>query len=324
MNRWRWKISECKNISHQLNFFRVPFEEISLPKPPLGSTCGDVNWCTIMLHPESCISYCKADSRSWTMTIDRSFDYESCKQQSTRIRRPLGALRPRGRRVGRLCMAEIRKWGTKARIKPCEAQANRGRSCHSLAVHCTVNFFFIWVPLRMRCRGSGASVSQRFEGRVCLSTRCRGCGKSVCIGFERWMKHTSRGSGPSVFNGFEGRVRHTLASHSGPFWATSWTWILLGFAVSHASRCRGCGNSVCIGFERWMKHTSRGSGASVFNGFEGRVRHSHSGPFWATSWAWILLGFRSFACIVHSMFSGPWSSSQPRPKLPFTCRPLHG
>ena len=34
------------------------------------------------------------------------------------------------------------------------------------------------------------------------------------------MKHTSRGSGPSVFNGFEGRVRHTLASHSGPFWAT--------------------------------------------------------------------------------------------------------
>ena len=37
-----------------------------------------------------------------------------------------------------------------------------------------------------------------------------------------WVKHTSRGSGPSVFNGFEGRVRHTLASHSGPFWATSW------------------------------------------------------------------------------------------------------
>ena len=50
----------------------------------------------------------------------------------------------------------------------------------------------------------------------------------------------------------------------------------------------GCGNSVYIGFERWMKHTSRGSGPSVFNGFEGRVRHtlaSHSGPFWATSWA---------------------------------------
>ena len=47
-----------------------------------------------------------------------------------------------------------------------------------------------------------------------------------------------------------------------------------GFAVSHASRCRGCGNSVCIGFERWMKHTSRGSGPSVFNGFEGRVRHT--------------------------------------------------
>ena len=42
------------------------------------------------------------------------------------------------------------------------------------------------------------------------------------------MKHTSRGSGPSVFNGFEGRVRHTLASHPGPFWATSWARILLG------------------------------------------------------------------------------------------------
>ena len=26
---------------------------------------------------------------------------------------------------------------------------------------------------------------------------------------------------------------------------------------------RGCGNSVCIGFERWMKHTSRGSGPTV-------------------------------------------------------------
>ena len=74
-----------------------------------------------------------------------------------------------------------------------------------------------------------------------------------------------------------------------------------GFAVSHASRCRGCGTRVCIGFERWMKHTSRGSGPSVFNGFEGRVRHtlaSHPGPFWATSWARILLGFRCFACIA--------------------------
>ena len=128
-------------------------------------------------------------------------------------------------------------WGfavSHASSTPCsrgpEVQANRGRSCHSLAVHCTVNFFFIWVPFRMRCRGSGASVSQRFEGRVRhtigvspFRKRCRGRGNnSVCIGFERWMKHTSRGSGPSVFNGFEGRVRHTLASHSGPFWATSW------------------------------------------------------------------------------------------------------
>ena len=64
-------------------------------------------------------------------------------------------------------------WGfavSHASSTPCsrgpEVQANRGRSCHSLAVHCTVNFFFIWVPCRMRCRGSGASVSQRFEGRV--------------------------------------------------------------------------------------------------------------------------------------------------------------
>ena len=95
-----------------------------------------------------------------------------------------------------------------------EVQANRGRSCHS----CTVNFFFIWVPFRMRCRGSG----EAHRGVSPFWTRCRGRGKSVCIGFERWMKHTSRGSGPSVFNGFEGRVRHTLASHSGPFWATSW------------------------------------------------------------------------------------------------------
>ena len=76
-----------------------------------------------------------------------------------------------------------------------------------------------------------------------------------------------------------------------------------------------------------MKHTWRGSGPSVFNGFEGRVRHtlaSHSGPFWATSWAWILLGFRCFACIVQSMFSGPWNSSQPRPRLPFHPRPPYG
>ena len=128
-------------------------------------------------------------------------------------------------------------WGfavSHASSTPCsrgpEVQANRGRSCHSLAVHCTVNFFFIWAPFRTH----GRDTKVRHE----LSP------------------------GPSVFNGFEGRVRHTLASHSG--------------------------------------------------------------PFWATSWAWILLGFRCFACIVHSMFSGPWSSSQPRPKLPFTCRPLHG
>ena len=46
------------------------------------------------------------------------------------------------------------------KFKPTEAEA----AIH--AVHCTVNFFFIWVPFRMRCRGSGASVSQRFEGRM--------------------------------------------------------------------------------------------------------------------------------------------------------------
>ena len=64
-------------------------------------------------------------------------------------------------------------WGfavSHASSTPCsrgpEVQANRGRSCHSLAVHCTVNFFFIWAPFRLRCRGFGASVSQRFEGRV--------------------------------------------------------------------------------------------------------------------------------------------------------------
>ena len=128
-------------------------------------------------------------------------------------------------------------WGfavSHASSTPCsrgpEVQANRGRSCHSLAVHCTVWFFFIWLPFRMRCRGSGASVSPRFQGRVRRTLVFRRFGSaaegavrvSVYIGFERWMKHTSRSSGPSVFNGFEGRVRHTLASHSGPFWATSW------------------------------------------------------------------------------------------------------
>ena len=72
-------------------------------------------------------------------------------------------------------------------------------------------------PFWTRCRGRGNSVCIGFERWM-----NRGCGNSDCIGFERWMQHTSRGSGPSVFNGFEGRVRHTLASHSGPFWATSW------------------------------------------------------------------------------------------------------
>ena len=77
---------------------------------------------------------------------------------------------------------------------------------------------------------SHASFSPRSRGPDVQTNRgrsrplhgCRGCGKSVCIGFESWMKHTSRGSGPKVFYGFEGRVRHTLASHPGPFWATSW------------------------------------------------------------------------------------------------------
>ena len=82
-------------------------------------------------------------------------------------------------------------WGfavSHASSTPCsrcpEVQANRG----TLAVHCTVNFFFIWAPFRMH----GRDTKVRHE----LSP------------------------GPSVFNGFEGRVRHTLASHSGPFWAT--------------------------------------------------------------------------------------------------------
>ena len=70
--------------------------------------------------------------------------------------------------------------------------------------------------------GSKAGRVRHTIGVSPFRKRCRGRGNnSVCIGFERWMKHTSRGSGPSVFNGFEGRVRHTLASHSGPFWATS-------------------------------------------------------------------------------------------------------
>ena len=50
-----------------------------------------------------------------------------------------------------------------------------------------------------------------------------------------------------------------------------------------------------------------------------------SGRLSLAGWAWILLGFPCFACIVHSMFSGPLSS-RPKlpPKLPFHPRPLHG
>ena len=104
------------------------------------------------------------------------------------------------------------------------------------------------------------------------------------------MKHTSRGSGPIVFlTGSKvglGTPWRRIRDLFGPHLGLESCW---GFAISHASRCRGCGNSESvIGFERWMQHTSRGSGPSVFNGFEGRVRHtlaSHSGPFWATSWA---------------------------------------
>ena len=52
-----------------------------------------------------------------------------------------------------------------------------------------------------------------------------------------------------------------------------------------------------------------------FEGFKGYVRPL-SGSLSLAGWAWILLGFPCFACIVHSMFSGPVSSLQPRPKLP--------
>ena len=50
-----------------------------------------------------------------------------------------------------------------------------------------------------------------------------------------------------------------------------------------------------------------------------------SGRLSLAGWAWILLRFPCFACIVHSMFSGPLSS-RPKlpPKLPFHPRPLHG
>ena len=88
---------------------------------------------------------------------------------------------------------------------------------------------------------------------------------------------------------------HTLASHSGPSGNTPLlrrrcrgcgNSVFIGFEgwVKHTTfrrRCRGCGNSVFIGFEGWAQHTSRGSGPSAVNGFEGRVRHtlaSHSGP----------------------------------------------
>ena len=61
-----------------------------------------------------------------------------------------------------------------------------------------------------------------------------------------------------------------------------------------------------------------------FEAFKGYVRPL-SGRLSLAGWAWILLGFPCFACIVHSMFSGPLSS-RPKlpPKLPFHPRPLHG
>ena len=59
-------------------------------------------------------------------------------------------------------------WGfavSHASSTPCsrgpEVQANRGRSCHSLAVHCAVNFFFIWVPLIGIKHGAHRKIEQQ-------------------------------------------------------------------------------------------------------------------------------------------------------------------
>ena len=150
-------------------------------------------------------------------------------------------------------------WGfavSHASSTPCsrgpEVQANRGRSFHSLAVHCTA----AEGAVRVSVKGL-RSIPAEAQVLVFLTSSKVGLGTP-------WR-----------------RIRDLFGP---PLGLESCS----GFAVSHASRCRGCGNSVCKGFERWMKHTSRGSGPSVFNGFEGRVRHtlaSHPGPFWATSWA---------------------------------------
>ena len=100
---------------------------------------------------------------------------------------------------------------------------------------------------------------------VSHASRCRGCDNSVCIGFERWMKHIPAEAQVLVFlTGSKvglGTPWRRIRDLFGPPLGLESCW---GFAVSHASRCRGCGNSVCIGFERWMKHTSRGSGPIVF------------------------------------------------------------
>ena len=59
---------------------------------------------------------------------------------------------------------------------------------------------------------------------------------SVCIGFERWMKHTSRGSGPIVFlTGSKvglGTPWRRIRDLFGPPLGLESCW---GFAVSHAS-----------------------------------------------------------------------------------------
>ena len=96
-----------------------------------------------------------------------------------------------------------------------EVQANRGRSCHSLAVHCTVNFFFIWVPFRMHGRDTkvrheliSSPEVQANRGRSChsLAVHC------TVNFFFIWVpfRMRCRGSGASVSQRFEGRVRHTV------------------------------------------------------------------------------------------------------------------
>ena len=111
-------------------------------------------------------------------------------------------------------------WGfavSHASSTPCsrgpDVQANRGRSCHSLAVHCTVNFFFIWVPFRMHGRDTKVRHELSPEVQANRGRSCHSLAVHCTVNFFFiWVpcRMRCRGSGASGSQRFEGRVRHTV------------------------------------------------------------------------------------------------------------------